>query len=104
MEEITIILTIVLFLAFLHFANSDNGLSEPFVSDYYSLNWVSPNLTDYVNTEKVMLSYLACKEENNNLPCTYSMSCDYTDGSSHEACYAGFDMPGDGDFYRNATY
>lgn len=89
--------------------NSSNSKREEFVSDYYSLNWVAPDLTDYVNTEKVLMSYAACSEMNKNkntgsVPrssCTYSMSCDYTDDTAHPACFAGFDSPGDGDLDLN---
>jgi hypothetical protein len=74
--------------------------SEPFVDDYYSFNWVSPTLIEDVNLEKVYMSGGGCSclnKKKGGPRCTYSMSCDYTDDSSHPRCFAGHDRPGAGD-------
>lgn len=85
--------------------DSKSKSKENFIDDYYSLNWVSPGLTKYVNTQKVCMNHRECtmnrmKTDGDKSPrttCTYSMSCDYTNDTAHPRCYKGYDSPGDGD-------
>ena len=66
---------------------------ENFIDDYYSFDWTSPNLINDVNYEKVALTRGVCEKDK----CTYSMSCDYTNDTSHPKCFSGYDLPGNGD-------
>lgn len=77
-------------------AQNADSIRERFIDDYYSLNWTSPDLTNYVNVHKVGVSGSLCSCSNKSR-CTYSMSCDYTDDTAHPDCFAGYDRPGDGD-------
>ena len=85
-------------------AQNADSIRERFIDDYYSLNWTSPDLTNYVNIHKVGVSGSLCSCSNKSR-CTYSMSCDYTDDTAHPDCFAGYDRPGDGDIedYARAT-
>ena len=105
--NILLVLFVSLILLIIYYYETNVARSrENFIDNYYSLNWVSPDLIDYVNTKKVCTNRKECAMnrlktiDGRMFPktgCTYSMSCDYTNDSAHPRCYKGYDSPGDGD-------
>ena len=112
LTNMSLLIYAIILLLLIYFFARTNSLSLPqsqenFVDNYYSLNWTSPDLINYVNSQKVCMNHRQCmldkqylsenRDMNNSFSranCTYSMSCDYTDDSAHPQCYKGYDSPG----------